>query len=309
MDDKVVFDSLLAVVKEAASAIVGKFWPDVKEVDTFASVANTREHKKFAMHRWLNCLYGPNVASPLLTLLHPILWLLTISGPAVVTMAEFCDPSGQHIPAPFEGLSDWVYRHRLVVVMTVLSLQVVTLLACFVLKKFNALKVDACQEILNSIVAQHFASQNLSTHTYRATIFQIRGFRRLGGQWLGIAGRSGQNYVRSNTVFSIHDMKKIRNTGVCGECVRQGGNTLHVVLPEPEDEEYKVTGFVSSHEFKRINVKSVVFYATGVFVSGKLWGVLVLDSTDRGQVPNQQTRKRFQDAMGIYAVAIRALLV
>ena len=277
--------------------------------DMTQRVPTDREHRRLHFHRFLNCLYGPNVISPLLGWLVPVFWILTISGPGLVTLAEFCDPEGQSIPGPLEEIAKWVYRHRLVIVLWIFLLQLLTLVAVGVVKRFNALNGDACKEILDAIVVQHFANRDLSNHTYRATIFQVRGFRRLGGQWLGIAGRSGQNYVRSNTVFSISDMRKARNTGVCGECVRQGGNTLQVVLPEPSEDEYKNSGFIDHREFEKVNVKAVVFHATGVFKNGKLWGVLLLDSTDREQAPSPQTRKRFYDAMGNYAVAIRALLV
>lgn len=274
------------------------------------SVAQTeRRHSFYRLHRFLNCFYTSSADSGMVSwLLEWGFWIVTVAGPPMVAIAEFCDPSSQTIPDSWVAPASWIYENRLVAVIVVIVCQAVFGVSWLFVHRMNALSGTECQEIIDTIVAQHFKEMDLDNHVYRATVFQIRGFHRLFGRWLGIAARSGENYARSNTVFSISDMKKGRNTGVCGECVRQGGNTLTVELPDPDDSAYKDKGFINDREFIKVNVKSVVFHATGVFRKGRLWGVLVLDTTDRSKMPGPNARRREQEAVGNYSLAIRALL-
>ena len=73
--------------------------------------------------------------------------------------------------------------------------------------------------------------------------------------------------------------------------------------------DYKVKGWLADQEYDGMNVKSTVFLATVIRVNGRLWGVLVLDSTDPGVLPGQRNRADRQANLESVALSLSVLLI
>ena len=134
--------------------------------------------------------------------------------------------------------------------------------------------------------------------------FIARPFFVFGGVLLsdlGIVARSGELFTRFKTVFSIDANVESRNTGFACECWRRAGETIIIEkmlpdhragpLPDQYVNNYKTQGWLADQEYSRMSVKSIVFLATGIRTNGKLWGILVLDSTDPNSGLAENARK------------------
>lgn len=205
-------------------------------------------------------------------------------------LIRFCDPHDQNLDGLIKALVTWIYENRFAIVASLLLAQ----MACQAMRGLARLlqrhDTEKIKPILDNLVTRHFIDQEPEHHVYRATLFKVRWFPFVG-KWLGIIARSGDLYTDFRTVFSVNANVKAYNTGYAGECWRMSGKTIIIedALPDqrlgPISDEsqkaYQEKGWIESREYSRMSVKSVVFLATGIKVNGKLWGILVLDSTDQ----------------------------
>lgn len=119
-------------------------------------------------------------------------------------------------------------------------------------------------------------------------------------------------------MFSIDSECVARNTGYAGECWRRGGSTIITNQPLPDTRGVSVTpqqeqgyiqqGWLADEEYATMSVKSRVFYATGIRVNGRLWGVLVLDSTDENTVPGSKSIGRHGEVLEQIALSLALLI-
>jgi len=274
-----------------------------------------RKHKWYRIHSILNRLTGIGNARVYWT----IKWLSCIAfwlAAAFLAAVPFCDPQGQQ-------LDDWwsvplgsIHSNRFSIAVIVILVQLVLRMCIWIAEKLQSLQVEKLERVLDYLVRRHFAKRDKSQYTYRATLFKVRSCW-LSGCWLGIVARSGTRYPQRSTVFCIDAKTKKHNTGIAGECWWQEGQTIIVPLPELDEispllgttAEYKRVGFLDDREFDAMNVRSTVFLATGIRVRGKVWGILVLDTTDSAQYPGS-TRKsnRRREDLEFAAVALGELV-
>lgn len=226
-----------------------------------------------------------------------------------MTLLSFADPSGQKLPALLSGLANWAHQHRLAIALALLFVQIVAWGCVGVIQWANPFDRDKVQEVLEACVAHHFSDQDRKRYQYRATLFKIRRVLFLG-EWLGIAARSGENYRRSNTIFSRDTERKLCNTGVVGECVRQD-STLVIGPIDPESPDYAASGYLADVEVRsdRMNVRASVFFAVPIRrQGGRIWGVLVLDTTDTNTAPGRIQENRVRTDLDQWALAIKTAI-
>jgi hypothetical protein len=199
--------------------------------------------------------------------------------------------------------SSEIWTHRFEVALTLVSttilLGMASLFTGFV-QRLSVKNLKIIKKCLEAAVEEHFEDRQ-NGHTYRATLFRAFYVPFTGGGWLGIVQRSGDVYVTWRTIFGIDRQRKECCTGIVGECWwnahAQLKSQFYGSLPEVQagDDvslEYLNEGFLDKREFKKIAKASLFFHATEIRVNGKVWGVLVLDSTDpNAQATNDPKKK------------------
>ena len=178
----------------------------------------------------------------------------------------------------------WIIDNRFSLTLIVLvAFGLLSLMSRLARESFDKKKL---KKILGATAAICFGDVDLSKHAYRATLFKARRtlfFR----SWLGIVARSGSGEHKSSTIFSIGNSPEY-NTGIAGQCYFQNGATIIKTLPNISHDdgqqaisEYQKVGFLAPDEYKKLDIRALVLLATGIRTDeGKIWGILVLDTTD-----------------------------
>ena len=273
-----------------------------------------RQHKKYWVHRFLNRFAGVRSRK-----FHRFLKVLTGIGYALagvsLVLVQFCDPDDQWFSPAWREYLTYVHANQFAVVAYLLGTQLLLQAANWIADRFQAPDVVKLDRVLDHLVSRHFGDKDLETHKYRATLFKVRSFWPFG-TWLGIVGRSGMLYPQRTTVFSIDATTEKYNTGIAGECWRQSGQTIFKKLPDIREDstseeainEFKLAGYLDDCEYQAMSVKSTVFLATGIRVAGKIWGILVLDTTDPKQHPTDRQQKHHRETLDFAAIALSNLL-
>lgn len=231
-------------------------------------------------------------------ILKAVFWSLSVIAVLGLTILQFCDNANDIQHPLLKELVLFLYSHRLKVSLIFAILQLICASGIAWVAWCTPFDHEKLQRVLNQIVSHCFDEIDYENHDYRATIFQIRGLRgirKYTGQWVGIVCRSGENYDQSETVFLVDRMSPDKSTGIVGRCFAAEGQTIMPTMLLPEDpESYKQACHLADAEYNAMNVKSRIVFATGIKRHGKLWGFLVLDTTDSRQLPgvNQQKSKR-----------------
>lgn len=273
---------------------------------------HSRCHRHYRIHRFLNRLFDVSKAKVRDWIRRVVLVVDTLLV-AFLGIVQFCNPLEQEIWLPFAGLIKWLYENRFSVAVVIVLVQLGCRIIGWVISRRERFSDEGLHSILDYVVRRHFKKQDTENHVYRATVFSVRSCWPFGS-WLGIAGRSGNRYPKRTTVFSIDPNSKEHNTGIAGECCWRNGQTIIRQLPDASEtncppeviDDYLTLGFSDRQEFKTMNVRSRVFLATGIRVKGKVWGILILDTTDPSKYP-KQVGKHGQD-LDFAAVAIGSLV-
>jgi hypothetical protein len=280
-----------------------------------ADSEQVRFHPHYRAHRVLNYLAGvrlPWIATALKAFLTIDLALI---GAGLTTLRYF-DPTGQAFPEPIATLVPWVYGKRLLLAWILWSLQTVAIGLLAMIRWYRPFDAQKIASLLDVIAELHSpsAERDHQAYDYRATLFKARSSWSFGS-WLGAVARSGHLHTKMKTIFSIDPDVKEHNTGFAGECWRQRETIISTEsLPdqslnpvsEVSKRQYQRMGWVSDVEYDRISVKSRVFLVTPILVANKMWGVLVLDSTDPKTLPHQrQPHKRI---LSLAAVSLGQLV-
>lgn len=201
---------------------------------------------------------------------------------------QFADTAGQSFTGWRKELLDELFANRLYIFFGLIAIQGTASLAFILLRWMHPINLSIAQRFLDHIAEHHFSESDKLNHVYRATLFKIRGWRLVSGEWLGIVSRSGETHDRSGTIFSIHRCKAEFNTGIAGKCfIAEGTTLIHPVVLDPSDEAaYKQSCGLDDQEYKAMNVKATVLMATGIRRNGKMWGILVLDTNDSDCLPS-----------------------
>ena len=272
-----------------------------------------REHRRYWVHRSLNRLAG--VRSP-----RGYWWIqLSLNGSYYIAGA-FLALILVYEPQPqsnewWNTLFDRIHTYKFSIATFIILGQLILRAIIWAADKLQSFEVAKLKKVLNHVVERRFTQQDRAVYDYRATLFKVRSCW-LCGSWLGIVARSGDLYPQRTTVFSIDAKNKKYNTGIAGECWRRKDETIIAKLPEltegsPSEDaqnQFKTAGYLADCEYQRMSVKSTVLLATGIRVAGKVWGVLVLDSTDPNQFPKPQQKKRETESLEFAAVALEQLV-
>lgn len=256
------------------------------------------QHPNYHCHKCLNFCRQWFGARRLAVALGVIFGVGFFVSAAFLAVLEFCDDASQSVPTPIKPAIAWVHANQFPIAMWLLMIQGATGAAAWLLRKVDEWatpELDKLQRVLDRLVEGQFENR-VPEHVYRATLFREHGCWGLG-KWLGIVARSGQTYARSNTIFCVSLKKRGHNTGIAGECWRRAnsmtGSEFFTELPDCRNDEhadaialYNRMGQLSQLEFHQIQVRSCVFRAVAIRRRGKVWGVLVIDCTDRGEVPD-----------------------
>ena len=273
-----------------------------------------RQHRRYWLHRRLNWLAGIGGKRGVFWCIRVPLQITLWIGAGVLTLVSVCDPHGQQVGMWTEVVI-WLHSHRFIIALLVMALAGPLQLCVWIMARLRLVDVAKLEQVLDHVAAKHFTAQDRSKYVYRATLFKVRPCW-FCGSWLGIVARSGILYPQRTTVFSIDAKSRKHNTGIAGECWRREGQTLILELPEPSDKstsqntvgEYKTAGYLDDREYEMMSVYARVFLATGIRVRGKIWGVLVLDSTDPTQHPSsRQQQKRHREDLEFAAIALSQL--
>ena len=229
---------------------------------------------------------------------------------AITTLLQFSDEGQNSIPYQLKPIAAWLYSNRLLIALFCLGFATFFVVINRIIQwlcQFDDVKM---REILDHSVACQFADQDRGQFQYRATLFKVFTFWPFGS-WLSIVCRSGENYLRSNTILSCDRMSQNRCTGVAGECAWQKAIQIcRITHPHTDKEPYAIAGFLAEPERANFNVKSLVFFAVPITrQDGKLWGVLLLDSTDPAtEVDSEGMEGRLKDSLGHWALAIKTAI-
>lgn len=262
-----------------------------------------RQHSCYRRHRFLNGAYRFLSWMPFYRFWASIFVVSSVAN-ALLAILQFMDiEDGQkleYVPVAFHGtvLAIWQHRFTFAIVLIVATggSAVLSGIAAL-LRQFQVPNLDIIKRALEDLVKQHF--DNRSTDCiYRATLF--REYSCLFcGRWLGIVQRSGDVLPSRRTVFSVDPQNRNRCTGIAGECwwraKAQHQSRIYDVLTLHTDDttnnlSYLDAGFLDGREFNSISNPSVFFHAIEVRVNGKVWGVLVLDSSDSTVQLKQETK-------------------
>lgn len=247
------------------------------------------KHPRHKIHRRLNRVSNWLLPSSTASYVSSVILIATSAGvPILLTVLQFCD-NLEDVWVPVQSLAKTAYEHRLVVSVSLAGLQICAMLSCWILRTFEVIDVEKTKDLLKLAVDTHFAERDHIQNEYRATVFKIRGCDWFGGEWIGIVCRTGETYLKSGTVFYLDRENPINCTGLVGVSFAAQGATIikDKVLPVGDKTAYMAECRLAEEEYDRMNVKSAVIFATGIKRHGKLWGFLVLDSTDEKQVPKK----------------------
>jgi hypothetical protein len=277
-------------------------------------MAVEREHPHFSIHWYVNWFFrfisplGPTSAVSVWS--SRISGLVSFMGIFSLTLLPFADAGEKDIHPIVQPFAAWAFGHRFSIACWILAASTITSVLNWLIQRFFLFDVEKMREILDVAVAYHFVDQNRSEHCYRATLFKVCHVWPFG-RWLGIVSRSGENHHGSKTILSYDRMKHTRCTGIAGECAWQKAIQI-CCIPHPKtaSEAYALAGFLAEPERKMFNVYSLVFFAVPIDrQDGKLWGVLVLDSTDTiAKVESEEKRERVREALGHWALAIKTAI-
>jgi hypothetical protein len=275
-------------------------------------MAVKREHPWYRTHRALNSVYrrlyptGTSFAK----WSRRIAGLMSYGCMVITTVLQFSDAGQNAIPNLLKPIAAWAHSNRLVVAVVCLVSASFFLLVNRIIQWMCQFDDAKMREILDHAVACQFSDQNRGHFQYRATLFKVFSFPPIGS-WLGIVCRSGENYLHSNTILSCDRMNQNRCTGVAGECAWQKAiQIVRIEHPQTDKVSYAVAGFLAEPERANFNVRSLVFFAVPITrQDGKLWGVLLLDSTDPGTgVDSDEKKERVKDSLGHWALAIKTAI-
>jgi len=209
-------------------------------------------------------------------------------------------------------LLGWIAARKAGVFFALVLTQSVCQILGWLLGRFERHDLNQIHKALDRIAAKHFPGADLGRHPVRVTLFKRRSLWPLGC-WLGAVERSGENYRRLRSIFSVSDSIESENTGVAGRCYWTG-RTLCLGV-DPVDEggdatDYKNKTYLTGEEYDRLSLKSCFFLATCIKVDGKKWGVLVLDTTDPHAAPKSKTmenrrRQELEHATELLATLLR----
>lgn len=222
-----------------------------------------------------------------------------------------CEPGGQWLPGWMAEPAGYAHKHRLLIYLFLTGVELICAAAIWFMKWRSPIDVNKATSILNRAVSHHFKEKDQINHQYRATLFKIRGCWWLFGQWVGIICRSGETFGRSGTIFSIDHMDPERCTGYVGSCFLGEGTTIisPSLLPVADKIRYTEMCGLAEIEYSRMNVKSVVLFATAIKRNGKMWGFLILDTTDPRQLPPSNRKiTDHEDSMDNWALSLGLLL-
>ncbi len=218
-----------------------------------------------------------------------------------------------------EEYLQWFYTHRFFIVCIIVIVQSICGFLIWLLNWFadhSGIEAAKVKTVLNRLVGKVFEPRT-AEHTYRATLFRERRFLRVF-RWLGVVQRSGDVYTDWSTIFSINPNSLDQNTGIVGECWFRaqsglGGSFYLELKKDTEDpevvEEYTREGFLDPKEYKQLTVRALFFRACEIRHNGKVWGVLVVDSTDESVYPRSHHANRKQtEAMENAADTISLLI-
>ncbi len=281
-------------------------------------MSNRRKHPCYRIHAWLHCITGSRVPHSLTWSIAWISRLSLVLAATFLTLLGFANPTDQRLDPDILPLASKFYANRFAIACVLLVVQLSCRTLLGVARFGQRLNLRAITAVLDNLVTRHFLRQDLAAHVYRATLFKVCWCWPVG-YWLGAIARSGHMYPKMHAVFSINPSIRMNNTGFAGECWRQNGKTIIPPDPLPDQradgltdacrEEYKVNGYLADEEYDTMSVKSQVFLATGIKVNGKLWGILVLDSTDPKAHPaSPDTRKDREDYLEFAALSLSLLV-
>lgn len=275
-----------------------------------------RHHRRYLLHCVLNSIFGFLRAHNWHSVWHYLFVISSSLATAFLGLLQFMDVKDQQ---HYKWLPEWVlelaseiWTHRFEVALALVAATFVTGILSAITGFIQELCVKnlvVIKKCLEAAVEEHFEDRQ-NGHTYRATLF--RAFRVPGvGGWLGIVQRSGDVYVTWRTIFCIDPQHKECCTGIIGECWwnahAQLKSKFYGSLPEIQSRtdvslDYLDKGFLDEREFKKIAKASLFFHATEIRVNGKVWGVLVLDSTDPNAQATTDPKRKKHDA-AIYRAA------
>ncbi len=248
-----------------------------------------RKHPWYKLHRWtnkaLNALVPHHGISDWFV---RVFYCLAALIPILLAVLQFCESNDQPLIEPWKSIVAFIYHHRLVVSVVLATVQVALVFAIWVLSVLRPIDFEKAEAILEMAVDTHFSERDHKSHHYRATVFKIRGCFLLGGEWMGIVCRSGETYLRSGTVFYLDRDEPEKSTSLLGVCFAAQGATIVKTdpLPVSSKADYMQECRLAEIEFEKMNMKSSVILVTGIKrPDGKLWGFLVLDTTDESMCP------------------------
>jgi len=284
-------------------------------------LAVRRKHRHFYPHCVLNWIFGVPGARWLAGIAKGTFGVISTLSAAFLILLSFLEPPDPNVTGKLESALGWVHENRFAVCCVMLIFEVVSglliwLLGFVTVRRLNRRKAKS---VLNWLVDKLFEDRQ-ADHVYRATLFKVRRFWGFGW-WLGIVARSGETYPKGSTIFCINPHTKAHNTGVAGECwwraQNNTGECFRIELPDcrasPDDAQmaslYKTQGYVDDCEHGIISVLACYFHVTVIRLRGRVWGVLIVDSTDTNAKPSTKPQTRKQDeAMRNAAEVIRLLI-
>lgn len=276
------------------------------------SLVENFEHRNYPMHRALNWV-RIHLTPPTgwRTWIGRLWWAAYALFGAGTALLQFADPANQDLPAALREVVEFAYRNRLALCLSALGLQAILGLFYLVVRWLRPIDTENVQAVLNEVVASMFVDGDHATHAYRATLFQIRGWPFLTGEWAGISARSGEVYSRSNTVFLLDREHPRKSTGWVGRCFLADGQTIvpTEALPVSNHDDYLRECGISEIEYRNLHVKNAcLVFATGVRRAGKLWGFLVVDTTDPERLPGPRQRGQTKLELEKWAMVLSLFL-
>lgn len=278
-------------------------------------MAVQRDHPYYRVRRSLNWVIrrfspiGPSSAIAIWSR-----WLsgvATYIGMLALTLLPFADAGERDVPVPIQPIAAWAFSHRFMIACLILLVSTLVSVLNGLIQRLSPFDVEKMREILDAAVAYHFVDQIRGEFQYRATLFKVCTFWPFGS-WLSIVCRSGENYHQSNTILSCDRMNQKRCTGIAGECAWQKAIQICTIPhnTKTELEPYAIKGFLAEPERTMFNIRSLVFFAVPIDrQDGKLWGVLVLDSTDSSMsVDSDEKKEQQREATGHWALAIKTAI-
>ncbi len=274
-------------------------------------MAEARRHPKYRLRSLANRVMRRFAANPLVAWLRRAATATAALALVAVPYFKFAD-SLDTKAYPYLG---WLAARKTGAILAILLTQAICQLLAWILSWFERHDLGRIHEALDQIAARHFPNADLSQYRVRATLFKKRRAWLLGC-WLGAVDRSGENYRRLRSIFSVNDNIESENTGVAGLCYWTEMTVCLEVKPVDDEPtpaqtgDYKSKTHLTDEEYDCLLLKSCFFLATCIKVNGKKWGVLVLDTNDPNAAPSSKTmekrrRGELEHATGLLATLLR----